>query len=336
MISVRRLRPRDHKRLRRFALSLLIIGALCLAPALVRASTQEFGVDHTVPLSGQWTLSRGDSPDHVSFSLESHGRGWSHSSGSDVPVRELQGLDLDHASNTSTVDFVLKRDAGSFRCHGVVQGREGAGLFTLELDAAYAAALEKRGLGRPTGDEQARLAYADAGFALLDELGAQGYPTPDVHEFLTMAQHGVNVEYVRGMAKLGYRFQTVRDLIRARDHGVDPDFVAELQSAGYSGLSYAVLLSARDHGVDGDYVSGMRGAGYGSLTIAQLQTARDHGVDPRYVSSMAREGYKDLPLESLVRARDHGVDAEFARDVHDRTGRRPPIDELIRLRDRGD
>ena len=108
MISVRRLRPRDHKRLRRFARSLLIIGALCLAPALVRASTQEFGVDHTVPLSGQWTLSRGDSPDHVSFSLESHGRGWSHSSGSDVPVRELQGLDLDHASNTSTVDFVLK------------------------------------------------------------------------------------------------------------------------------------------------------------------------------------------------------------------------------------
>jgi hypothetical protein len=344
------------------AAALLLVVTL-LVPTLAQAKSWH-SHGGTMPLTGQWALDRGDKPNQVSLTFKAKGEGWTMNWGSsDIPSGSLEGLDLARASS-GQVEFRLRRDAGTFVCRGVMEGETGAGVYHLELDPKYPEGLERRGVGRPTAEMQTRLAYADAGYDLLDELKKQNFETPDLDGFLTMAEHGVNLAYVRDMAGLGYRMSSIADLVRARDHGVDPKYIMSMRAAGYPGLTFAQLIRARDHGVDakyvatirelgrtdlslddliqlrdhgvdGTYVAGMRGMGFRNASLEEFQTARDHGVDPRYVSSIADAGFPGLSLSDLIRGRDHGVDAAYIRRVIDRERERPSFDEVIRLRDRG-
>jgi hypothetical protein len=285
---------------------------------------------------GQWTAKEDDHPGTIWIGFQTtlpHG-GW-HQNWDRVSIAQLKGVSAQVIEGpTSAVAFDLQRDAGTLHCHGEFSGGMGAGLFEVALDPRYADRLEKRGVGRPTPDQQVQLAMADAGFDLLDQLAADHYPTPTIDLFLKMAVHGVDVDYVKGMSKLGYNLGSVSELVKARDHGVDPNFIGSMADAGYSKLDFQTLLRARDHGADSDYISGMADVGFNKLPLEQLITARDHGVDPMYVEQMQRAGFPDLPLSLLIRARDHGVSPSFARRVK---GNRPDasMEEIISMRDRG-
>lgn len=318
-------------------------------------------------LHGRWMIDARDDRGWVQLNLMVRdGKGHTGWNGRDIPLAKLEGLtgqQLDGPS--SDVHFRVRRDAGTIDCQGRVSGGEGGGVFDLELDPSFAQALERRGVGRPTQLQQTRLALADVGLGLLDELRAQRLPTPDVDELVTMGDHGVDLDYVRGMSQLGYRMGTLGELVKARDHGVDPRFVRGLKDAGYDRLSFSELLTARDHGVDprfiaeiaefsndkltlaelielrdhgvdGRYISGMKKLGLAEGSLASLKRSRDHGVDPHYVADMADAGYDGLSLESLVRARDHGVDGRYARRYNARIGRKATLEALIQARDRGD
>lgn len=285
---------------------------------------------------GQWSARRDDRSNVLWFGVQSSlshdgwGQSWDR-----MPIAQLKGLSTGTIDGPrSNVSFDLVRDAGTLHCHGEFSEGMGAGLFELTLDRRYADQLAKRGVGRPTREQQVRLALADASYELLDVLAAQKYPTPDVDLFLKMTQHGVDEDYIHDMSKLGYKFNTVSELIKARDHGVDPDFVTQMANAGYSKLDYDVLLRARDHGADADYVSDMADAGFKKLPLEDLIRARDHGVDADYVQGMNRAGYPELSLATLIRARDHGVSPNYAKRMKEsRSG--VTIDEVISMRDRG-
>ena len=287
-----------------------ILAAIGVCATLLRplAAASKNADEQSVPLTGQWAIDPGESRDQVRFTLKASGRGFSMSwSSSGTPVRKLEGLDPEAGSRgSSQVEFRLRREAGSFVCRGVIENGSGGGIFTLELDPAFGGELERRGVGRPSLAEQAKLAYADAGFDLLDELKKQGFETPTLETFSRMVQHGVSLGYVRSMGMLGYHFGSIAQLVTARDHGVDPVYVGALRAAGY-----------RD------------------LTFDQLLRARDHGVDLNYVAAMGRAGFHEVPLDDLIRARDHGVDESFVRRVQDGRRDRLSLDEVIRLRDRG-
>ena len=307
--------------------------------ALAAASPAHAGISPSSPdaaARGQWTAKRDDRPNLIWFGFQStlsHG-GWNQN-WDGMPIAQLKGLSPDAINGpTSDVAFDIVRDAGTLRCHGEFSDGIGAGLFDLVLDSRYADQLEKRGVGRPTRDQQVRLALADASYELLDVLAAQKYPTPDVDMFLKMTQHGVDVEYIQGMAKLGYKFGTVSELIKARDHGVDPEFVRRMADAGYSKLDFDVLLRARDHGADPEYIGDMGELGFKKLPLEDLIRARDHGVDADYVEGMNRAGYPNLSLATLIRARDHGVSPNYAKRMKEnRAG--VTIEEVISMRDRG-
>jgi hypothetical protein len=318
-------------------------------------------------LHGRWTLSADEESHNVQLSLTRGERGDGSSwTGRSIAIDRLSGLGESQLEGAATdVRFQIVRDAGTFTCEGRVGGGEGGGLYALALDERFADGLARRGIGRPTSEQQARLAYADVGFALLDALDAEHYPRPDLAQLVLMGDHGVDLDYLRGMSGLGHHFASVSELVTARDHGVDPRYIRGMREAGYDGLSFRELLESRDHGVDPRYIAGLRAAGIHGLTIDELRTTRDHGVDPHFIDGLARlgyhglsldelvrardhgvdphfidgmveAGYAGLPLVDLVRARDHGVDSRFARRYNERAGRTVSLERLIRARDTGD
>ena len=284
--------------------------------------------------------------------------------GRTLPLADVERLAGTTLAAASTVHFPIRREAGTFTIDGTCRNRACAGTFVFEPSATFGAELAKRGIGRPTPEDQFYLAVSDVGTAYLDTLAAAGYATPDIDTLVGAAKHGVDAAYVKDMAALGYRLGTVGalirlrdhgvdpeyvrgmaahglaklsadDIVRARDHGVDPDYVAGLAALGFRGLGLDALVDARDHGVDPEYIRGMQGLGQ-KLTIDEFTRTRDHGVDPEYVGAMAQLGYKGIPADSLIRLRDHGVDPSYVRRLQQRGLSNLSVDEIIRRRDRGD
>ena len=345
--------------------SLVLLGALLMvnAGSPARSAPPSFGPGaDRIAATGQWFLNWEDGKKDISLQFRIT-RGHDHDSwgSQNVKLESLDGLSLDE---TGPVEFRVQRDAGTFFLRGSLADEKGAGTFELVLDSQFAAELERRGIGRPTEDQQIDLALADMSMQLLDDFKQLGYDKPDVALLVRCAQHGVNRPYVKGMGELGLQLSSIEQLIEARDHGVDPHFIRGMQEAGYQGLDYAELLRARDHGADPNYIAGMKElgfdlgslnqvieardhgvdphyvqamatAGYHDVGLKRLIQARDHGVDPSWVSAMKKAGYSEMTLEDAIRARDHGVDGRYANYVNRSVGRQVTLNELIRYRDQG-
>lgn len=282
---------------------------LAAAGSLLLALPYGVSAAETPAARGEWLIESRPERERVQMTfIWKRSRQSGHWNGDEIPIARLEGLTAGQTDGPSTaVRFEIRRDAGTFVCEGRGGDGRGAGLFELRLDPGFAEGLRRRGIGAPTEGQQIRLSFADAGFALLDELKAQQYLTPTLSEFVLMAEHGVDHEYVSGMGALGYRTGSLAGLVRARDHGVDPH-----------------------------YIGGMREAGFDGLTLAELINARDHGVSPGYLAEMRGFGHDGSSLAEYIQLRDHGVDAKFARRVNDRLGKPVSLERLIAIRDRGE
>jgi beta-lactamase regulating signal transducer with metallopeptidase domain len=257
------------------------------------------------------------------------------SSGSNIPIERLEGLTaVQLAGAGGSVQFRLRRDAGTFTFEGVLRNGVGAGTFSFTPDPSFPVELAKRGFARPTAREQYQMARHDVGYGFVNELDTQGYSKPETSELVRAGQHGVHITYLREMGALGYRLGSLAPLIKLRDHGVTPAYIRELSEQGYKGLPADELRRARDHGISPEYVRAMRDAGYGSLPMDALIKARDHGVTPEFVRALGDAGHRNLPLDQLIRVRDHGVSPEYVRELR-QLGHGLAIDELVRARDHG-
>lgn len=282
-------------------------------------------------LPGTWEIRPTGTPGTVHLRLVEV----NSSSGSNVPIEQLEGLTAAQlAGEGGSVQFRLRRDAGTFTFEGVLRNGVGAGTFSFTADPSFPAELAKRGFARPTAREQYQMARHDVGYAFVDELNKQGYSKPQTSELVRAGQHGVHVTYLRDMGALGYRLGSLEPLITLRDHGVTPAYIRELADQGYKGLAADDLRRARDHGITPDYVRAMREAGYSALPMDELIKARDHGVTPEFVRELGDAGHRKLPLDQLIRVRDHGVSPAYVRELRE-LGHGLPLDELVRARDHG-
>jgi beta-lactamase regulating signal transducer with metallopeptidase domain len=366
-------RNRAALRPRGLTAAVAVAGMVFVSMAILRAAIVP--VDPGVPVAGlpveavavalqdgvgTWELRRTQDRAVVQITIRTdHG-----SHGRTIRLDRLAGLPVDQidAANAS-VHFPIRREAGAFTVDGVCRSGVCAGTFAFQADPAFAGALAKRGIGRPSPQDQLALALADVGLAYVDALAAAGYAKPDVQTLVRAAQHGVDAEYLRGMTTLGYKAESLEALIQLRDHGVDPDYIRGMEAAGYTHLTteelrnardhgadpvYAremaalgfrnlplpALINARDHGIDQQYVRGMQGLGH-RLTMEEYRRTRDHGVDPEYVRSLAALGYNGLGVDALVNARDHGVDPTYVREMAALGYKDVRLDDLIRMRDHG-
>jgi beta-lactamase regulating signal transducer with metallopeptidase domain len=282
--------------------------------------------------TGTWGLRQTQNPGVLQLNVHtargSHGR--------TIRLEQLAGLPTDKIASPASapVHFPIRREAGTFTIDGVCRSGACAGTFVFEPNPAFADALARRGIGRPTPEDQFSLAIADIGAGYLDALAATGYTTPDVKGLVRAARHGVDIGYLREMASLGYRLGTLDALIRLRDHGVDPEYVRGLAAHGLARLSADELVTARDHGIDPDYISGLVALGFTDPTLARLIEARDHGIDPEYIRGMQTLGYR-LTFDDLRRTRDHGVDPEYVRGLSSLGYGGLTVTTLLTARDHG-
>ncbi|HEY3950538.1 hypothetical protein [Phenylobacterium sp.] len=309
-------------------------------PAGTYTHDWSWGEDDTVPSHLDWRIDRTKAADAAAGSIDFemgytslHGNHWW---GRTIPAADLSGLSTVQLSGAGgQVSFILHRDAGDFRCHGVTSEGRGVGTCEYAANAAFPAALNKRGVAGPLeAYPQFELAMSDMGFAYLDELKRQRYATPDARSLVRAATHAANLKYLTAMDAAGYRVGDVESLIRMRDHGVSTTYVAELRSYGFTGLKADDLVHMRDHGVSASYLKGLADAGYRNLGAEQVARMRDHGVSAGYVAEVVQAGYRLSP-EDLERMRDHGVSGGFVGELRALGYDRLSVDEIIKLRDRG-
>ena len=335
------------------------------APAIAAALAPDPAPQSNAPagqgLTGTWELRLSRDPGMAQVTVRTdqgnHGRS--------IRLDQLPGISIDQISAASSaIRLPIQREAGTFNVDGVCRSGVCGGTFAFVPSQPFADDLARRGLGRPTAQQQMDLALADVGRAYLEALEKAGYAKPDLTEVVRAAQHGVDSwylremtalgyragtltaltqlrdhgvdpTYIKGMRDLGYRIDSPEELTRLRDHGVDPTYVKGMADSGFAKLNVDELLTARDHGVDPQYMKGMRDLGYRFDDIASFVKTRDHGIDPQFVGGLASLGYTKLTMDQLVQARDHGVDPQYIRGMADAGYKNIPLDSLIRLRDHG-
>jgi len=308
------------------AVLLLIPGSACTGAG--SAAAQPSGrVTFEIERSGQ--------PGRVQLEI-SRRSGNSHwTIGHTVDAASLEGLDPARLAGAGgPVAFRIAREAGTLACEGSVGHGRGRGECSFAADPRFAAALAERGIGRPSMDEQFSMTMHDIGLAYVDEVRRQDYDTPSTVDLANAGDHGVTLDYLRGMGGHGYRVRRLGALIEMRDHGVTPDYIEALARHDVRDISPAEIVRLRDHGVSADYVGELRQLGYRRLSVEEMIELRDHGVAADYVRTLAGNGIRDIPTEELVRMRDHGVTPEFIVALR-RAGYRLETGEIIELRDHG-
>ena len=234
-----------------------------------------------------------------------------------IPLRTLQGLAAAQlaASAGAPIRFRLVRDAGALECDGVARGGRGTGSCRFAANAAFATALAKRGIARPTGDQQFQLAIQGAELAVADELIRQGYGRPSAQNLVETAIFDVDVPFLRGLEAAGYRVGSVSKLVQMRIHGVTPAYIRDLATIGeaYRRLPIDALVQMRIHDVTAARLRDYAQLGYPALDHGQMVSMAIHGVSPAFIREMAEAGYRKLTPEQLVNLRIHGVNGEMAR-----------------------
>jgi hypothetical protein len=285
--------------------------------------------------TGDWTISKSDSPGKVEFSLLEHRRGGGSSSHqSDWPANSFQGVDFSKPGRQD-VHFTITRDAGKIDCEGFLKDGEGAGLFHFQPDANYAHAMHSLGFAVdeekqfPMAIQDVSLEFArqmknekltdldadkliafrifrvDSGF--IEELRAEGLNITDSDKLVAFRIHGVTPQMVRSLHQAGYS-PDEDTLVAMRIHGATPEWMAGLKQRGYDHVNLEELIAFRIHGVSPEFIEKLQALGYSHPEPDQLIAMRIHNVTPEYISGLRSRGIHDLSIDQLVSMRIHGID----------------------------
>jgi hypothetical protein len=300
-----------------------------LLAATVMAVASGFALQAQEPSPGTWELRpvRGGS----GYRLQLRDEQQSH--GTRVDLGRLTGLTQAQVGMAGPVRFTLRRDAGTLAFEGVARAGVAAGTYTLELNPGFASELARRGVEKPSIAQHREMVRQDVTLAFVDELRRSSPVT--LAGLIRAGEHGIDVDYLRGLRSMGYDRLALEQLVRLRQHGVDAGYVRDLGWLGYRRPPIEDLVRLRQHGVEPQYVRAMASLGYGPLTIEQLMTLRRHGIDPDYVRELNALGYARLTIEELQRLRSHGIEPDYIRSLQGLGYARVSIDELAALRAHG-
>jgi hypothetical protein len=171
-----------------------------------------------------------------------------------VPLGELEGLTpAQLAAAESEVSFRIRREAGTFACEGTLRAGRGSGRCGFTADEGFAAELDRRGVGRPTAAQQVALAMNEVGLGHVEALAAARGATPGVADLVLVAEHGVELEYLRAVAATGFR-GPVRDVVKLADREVEAGLVRAMRELGYDAITADELVSLKSQGVTPDFV----------------------------------------------------------------------------------
>jgi hypothetical protein len=284
--------------------------------------------------SGDWTVSKSDSPGKVEFSLIEHHHGGQSSHQSDWSASLFQGVDFSKPGRQE-VHFTITRDAGKIDCEGYLNNGEGAGLFHFQPDPNYPREMQAVGFSIDE-EKQFNMAVMDVtvefakqmkseqlsgldtdkliafrifgvNHEFIQALRAEGLKTPDADKLVAFRIHGVSPEMIRSVRQMGYSPDEDK-LIAMRIHGATPEWMAELKQRGYDHVDLDKLIAFRIHGVSPEFIGKVQSLGYSHPAPDELIAMRIHNVTPEYISDMKARGIHDLSIDQLVSMRIHGID----------------------------
>jgi hypothetical protein len=267
-----------------------------LLAATVMAVASGFALQAQEPSPGTWELRpvRGGS----GYRLQLRDEQQSH--GTRVDLGRLTGLTQAQVGMAGPVRFTLRRDAGTLAFEGVARAGVAAGTYTLELNPGFASELARRGVEKPSIAQHREMVRQDVTLAFVDELRRSSPVT--LAGLIRAGEHGIDIDYLRGLRSMGYDRLALEQLVRLRQHGVEPQYVRAMASLGYGQLTIEQLMTLRRHGVDPDYVRELNALGYARLTIEELQRLRSHGIEPDYIRSLQGLGYARVSIDELAAA----------------------------------
>lgn len=245
-----------------------LLGSVSATPVASQAS-----------LGGEWLMGPdsegGSRPGRSHLVLSVPGGG---SIGLGVGVQEFQGLAEAHASGAEgPFQFQLRRGAGTLVFSGSFRGGRGSGSFAFTADPEYAAALQQRGLGRPTPQQQLSLAVHDVDLAFVDamvqELTTQGSARPGIADLPRLRR--IDPAYVRELGSLGYRRLSPEQLVRLHNHGVSAGYVRQMQALGYPRVSPEQLVRLRNRRVTPEFVRQANAGRTARRSVEELIRLRD-------------------------------------------------------------
>ena len=315
-------------------IALLLVGA-------VMAILGGAGVQDLRDISGTWTaeLKNGKVFLQVRTSPPNGANSWNGdwNMGQSLAVDEFSGLPAgDERFSAAAVKFELHREAGTLAFDGAFRAGRGAGLFSFNPRAEYAA--EMKALGY-TEDlplwRRFQLAVHDVGPKYIKALVAEGYAKLTLDEVQRARNHGVNAEFLQQLKEQGVSATTLEGYIRLHDHGVRAEYVRDLKAAGFDTVAADDLVRLHDHGVRAELIRELKSQGYKTITLEDAVRLKDHGVSPEYIADMKDVGIKDLTLDQLVRLRDHGITPGFVNHVRARGFKDTTAEELVRLKNGG-
>jgi hypothetical protein len=284
--------------------------------------------------TGDWTISKSESPGKVEFSLIEHHHGGTSSHQSDWPANAFQGVDFAKPGRQD-VHFTITRDAGKIDCEGFLKDGEGAGIFHFQPDPKYGQAMNS--LGFPVDEEkQFAMAVQDVSLEFakqmkdenlsdldsdklisfrifrvdskfIEDLRTEGLKVTDSDKLVAFRIHGVTPQMVRSLHQAGYS-PDEDTLIAMRIHGATPEWMDQLKQRGYDHVELEKLIAFRIHGVSPEFIEKLQGLGYSHPEPDQLIAMRIHNVTPEYISEMKSRGIHDLSIDQLVSMRIHGID----------------------------
>jgi hypothetical protein len=247
------------------------LAALALAFATFAAPLAAYAAE---PVSIRWDLSE-RAPERAVL----HIRAWSGRNSSDstfaLPLADLQGLPS--PGTNGPVRFRLVREAGRVDCDGTVADRRGSGDCRFTADAAFADALERRGVGHPTEREQLELTLRDVDLALVDEMQRQGY-RPKPSDLVAAGIFRIDVPWLKALDAAGYRAGSIDKLVAMRIFRIEPEWIRDLASLGpnFRDLPADTLVAMRIHNVSVEFTRRMQ-AEYPGLTPSRLIELRLFG-----------------------------------------------------------
>jgi beta-lactamase regulating signal transducer with metallopeptidase domain len=273
-------------------------------------------------------------PGRIQLTIQQHSDRDRNSNSDGIELSKLQGLTPAQLASTQpqALQFRIVRAAGTLDCDGVGQRNRGTGTCRFVPDAAFAAELERRGVGRPDARQHLQLALQDAQLGVLDELARQGYETPNIKRFVEFSIHHVDTAWLRGLDSVGLRVDSLSRLLEFRIHDVDAAYVGELQAVGYDKLAPDQLLEFRIHNVSAESILGLTEAGFTDLSARQLVTLHIHNVTPDFAREMKALGYGDVGADRLLEFRIHDVTPAFVREMAELGYRNLPASRLVEFR----
>lgn len=314
------------------------------------------------PLAGGWAIKLPPDTDVAQMTLSRPGGSGEDNQHFRVSLSRLQGLTKEQAARRDApVEFLLRREAGTFNFGGSFTDGKGSGRFAFTPDPAFAARLREQGLGDLSPEGQLTLAVRDIDLELIQslksrsgdaltleqltrmarqgvgsdlarELEEMGYETPTARQLSDMATYAVRVEFIRELEALGYARPPLDEVIGLRRQAVGADFIREVLASGAGRPTLAEVIRMRKLNVAPAYRKQIEALGYTGLSHAQIINLSANGVTPDYMREIESFGYRGLTPEQFICLRIHDVTPEFIRETRAAGRGNVSLREMARLR----